>query len=308
MAARMIRVGCCGFPTSMKKYFESFSLVELNSTFYQYPQEKTVEGWREKAPENFEFTVKAHQDISHKAKMKAEEASLQTFERMKQICKTLNSKILLIQTPGSLRPDGLADAEKFFREINREDLVLVWETRGPAWENPEVYRRLGRVLEKLDVTHVTDPFRIMPAYTGELAYFRLHGLGERMYYYQYTDLELRKLRELITAYEKGGREVYVLFNNLSMFEDGLRFMEYLSKRKFPKITSSTGLESVKEVVEKTRYPIAKGMLIKRLGWRLVELEEGRQVRLETVLADLHSKTFSSVDELVKEVKSVKRLS
>jgi len=164
------------------------------------------------------------------------------------------------------------------------------------------------VLEKLDVTHVTDPFRVMPAYTGEIAYFRLHGLGGRMYYYQYSNMELQKLRELITPYEEGGREVYVLFNNLSMFEDGVRFMEYLSKGTFPKITSSTGLESVKEVVEKTRYPIAKGVLIKRLGWRLVELEEGRQVRLETVLADLHSRTFSSADELVKEVKSVKRLS
>jgi len=308
MAAKMIRVGCCGFPTSMKKYFENFRLVELNSTFYQYPQEKTVEGWRERAPENFEFTVKAHQDISHKVRLKVEETSLQAFERMKQICKTLNSKILLIQTPGSFRPDRLVDAEKFFREVNRGDLVLVWETRGPDWETPETYKLLGKVLERLDVTHVTDPFRIMPAYTGEIAYLRLHGLGERMYYYQYSDMELQKLRELITPYEKGGREVYVLFNNLSMFEDGVRFTEYLSKGTFPRITSSTGLESVKEVVEKTRCPIAKGMLVKRLGWRLVELEEGRQVRLETVLADLHSKTFSSVDELVKEVKSVKRLS
>ena len=68
--------------------------MELNSTFYQYPREKTVEGWREKAPKDFEFTVKAHQDISHKTKLKAEETSLQAFERMKQICKTLNSKIL----------------------------------------------------------------------------------------------------------------------------------------------------------------------------------------------------------------------
>ena len=63
----MIGVGCCGFPTSMKKYFETFNLVELNNTFYTYPREKTVEDWREKAPGNFEFTVKAHQDISQSA-------------------------------------------------------------------------------------------------------------------------------------------------------------------------------------------------------------------------------------------------
>lgn len=119
----MIKVGCAGFPTSMERYFGNFRLVELNSTFYQYPREKTVEGWREKAPKDFEFTVKAHQDISHKAKLKAEETSLQAFERMKQICKTLNSKILLIQTSGSLRLDKLADAQKFFREAKRENLV-----------------------------------------------------------------------------------------------------------------------------------------------------------------------------------------
>jgi uncharacterized protein YecE (DUF72 family) len=292
----------------MKRYFENFSLVELNSTFYQYPRMETVEGWHEKAPKNFEFTVKAHQDISHKAKMKVDELSLQAFERMKQICKVLNAKIMLIQTPGSFRPDRLADAEKFFEKINREGLVLVWETRGPAWETTEVHKKLGQVLEKLDVTHVTDPFRIMPAYTGEVAYFRLHGLGEQMYYYQYSDAELRKLKKLISPYEGKGKEVYVLFNNLSMFEDGTRFTEYLSKETFPQITGFTGLASVKSVVEKARYPIAKSMLIKRLGWRLVEVEKGKQIRLEMVLANLPSKTFRSADELIDAIKSVMKLS
>jgi len=303
----MVKVGCCGFPTSMKKYFENFSLVELNSTFYQYPRMETVEGWREKAPEDFEFTVKAHQDISHKAKLKVEETSLQAFERMKQICKTLSSKILLIQTPGSFRPDKLADAQKFFREVNRENLVLVWETRGPVWEIPEVHKKLGQALEKLDVTHVTDPFRIWPAYTGEIAYFRLHGLRERMYYYQYSNMELQRLKELIAPYEKEGKGVYVLFNNLSMFEDGVRFMEYLAKGTFPKITCSTGLASIKEVIEKTHYPTSKSMLIKKVGWRLVEVEEGKQVRLSTFLENLPSKSYKNVDDLLKDLKSVKHL-
>jgi uncharacterized protein YecE (DUF72 family) len=79
MATEMIEIGCCGFPTSMKEYFENFGVIELNSTFYQYPREKTVQDWRERASENFEFTVKAHQDISHNAKMNVEEASLRAF-------------------------------------------------------------------------------------------------------------------------------------------------------------------------------------------------------------------------------------
>ena len=299
----MIRVGCCGFPTSMKKYFERFGLVELNSTFYQYPRMRTVEGWREKAPEKFEFTVKAHQDISHKARLRVEERSLRAFEQMKQICKKLRSKIMLIQTPGSFRPDKLDDVEKFFETVDREGLVLAWETRGPMWEKPDVREKLGRVLERLDVTHVTDPFRVLPVYTGDVAYFRLHGLGERMYYYQYSDLELRRLKELVIPYERDGKTVYVLFNNLAMFEDGLRFMEYLSSGVFPKITVSTGLDSVREVVARTRYPASKSVLVKRLGWRLVQVEEGRQVRLETFLDKLPSRSYESADDLFESIKA-----
>jgi uncharacterized protein YecE (DUF72 family) len=291
----------------MKRYFESYSLVELNSTFYEYPRLETVEGWREKAPENFEFTVKAHQDISHKARMRVDENSLKAFETMKQICKTLKAKILLFQTPGSFRPDKLGEAEKFFENINREDLTLVWETRGPEWEKPEVVEKLRQVLSRLGVVHVTDPFRVLPAYTGQIAYFRLHGLGEELYYYQYTDDELRRLGEIAKNFEAEGKTVYVLFNNLSMFEDGLRFMHYLSSGKFPKITGAVGLESVKNVIAKTRYPAAKSMLVKKVGWRLVEVEEGKQVRLAELLAELPSKTYKNAEELLNALKTAKKL-
>jgi uncharacterized protein YecE (DUF72 family) len=156
----MIKVGCCGFPAAMNRYFEHFSLVELNRTFYQYPKEKTVSDWRARAPPHFEFTVKAHQDISHKAKMKIGKDSLNAFEQMRRICNLLNSKVLLIQTPGSFKPDRLSDAERFFANVDRDDLVRVWETRGPAWETSQTYQRLRGALENVNVEHVTDPLRI----------------------------------------------------------------------------------------------------------------------------------------------------
>jgi uncharacterized protein YecE (DUF72 family) len=305
----MIKVGCCGFAASMKRYFEAFGLVELNRTFYEYPRLKTVEGWREKAPEAFEFTVKAHQDVTHKAKMRLDEGCLKAFEYMKQICKILKARILLFQTSGSFGPERLSEAEKFFGGVDREGLTLVWETRGSEWEKPEVYERLGQVLSSLDVVHVTDPFRVLPAYTSQIVYFRLHGLGEELYYYQYTDDELRRLGEIAKKFEAKGKTVYVLFNNLSMFEDGLRFMQYLSTGKFPKIAGgSVGLESVKSVIGKTRYPAAKSVLVKRVGWRLVEIEEGRQVRLGELLAELPSKTYRDVDEVLKALRAVGKFS
>ncbi len=56
----MIQVECCGFSESMKKYFETFSAVELNSTFYRYPQDKAVEGWRQKAR-----SIESYKNVEH---------------------------------------------------------------------------------------------------------------------------------------------------------------------------------------------------------------------------------------------------
>jgi len=83
------------------------------------------------------------------------------------------------------------------------------------------------------VPHVTDPLKTMPAYTGDVAYFRLHGLGERMYYYQHTDKELQRLYESVKALDTADKEVYVLFNNLSMFEDAKRFLSFAKHGHFP---------------------------------------------------------------------------
>jgi len=285
----------------MKKYQENFGLVELNTTFYQYPKMSTVFGWRNKAPENFEFTVKAHQDISHKFKFSIE-SSVKAFEQMKQICKALKARILLIQTPGSFRPDKLKDAHEFLDKINREGLVVVWETRGSSWDETATREKLAKMLQELDVSHVTDPFRATPTYTSDVAYFRLHGLGERMYYYQYADEELRRLHEFVKPLEAKGKEVYVLFNNLSMFDDALRFMHYLETKTFPSLTRAVGLESVRKVMERTRYPATKSVLLKKLGWRLIEMEERKQVRLNELLKNIPSKAYGSLEEVLREIK------
>lgn len=298
----LIKVGCCGFPVSMKRYLESYRLVELNSTFYHYPRIETVRGWREKAPRDFEFTVKAHQDISHKAKLKIDKACLESFGRMKEICSALNARIMLIQTPGSFGPDRLGDAEEFFKTVSSGEITLVWETRGLAWEKTENRMKLRQVLSSLNITHVTDPFKALPAYTSHIVYFRLHGLGSAPYYYQYSDDELRKLKSLSESFEKNGKTVYVLFNNLSMFEDGMRFMHYLSTGKLPKIRIASGWESIKKIIEQTRYPASKSALLKKLGWRLVEIEEGKQVRLDELLKALPPKTFNNPEEVLMELK------
>lgn len=297
----MIKVGCCGYPVSQTKYHETFKLVELNSTFYKYPTLKTAEKWRNKAPEDFEFTVKAHQDISHRYRLKLDLAS-NSFKKIKQICRILRAKVILIQTPASFSLKNLGEAEKFFKEVDREDFILVWETRGSSWESEEALSKLRDSLSSLNVTHVTDPLKAMPAFTANLAYFRLHGLGERMYYYQYTNEELKKLYEAVKKFMGLREGVYVLFNNLSMFDDARRFLFFMEKGYFPPLAGSYGLDSVKAILNRTRYPATRSALIRKVGWRLVESEDGKQMRLSELLTKIPAKAYRGPDEVLRELR------
>ena len=57
----------------------------------------------------------------------------------------------------------------------------------------------------------------------EIGYFRLHG--GRNYRHQHTDDELARLWEL------SGNEAYVLFNNIDMYDDALRFQELIRSKR-----------------------------------------------------------------------------
>jgi uncharacterized protein YecE (DUF72 family) len=62
---KQIKVGCCGFPTARKNYFQEFNLVEIQETFYRPPSIDGAAKWREEAPQDFEFSLKAWQVITH---------------------------------------------------------------------------------------------------------------------------------------------------------------------------------------------------------------------------------------------------
>jgi uncharacterized protein YecE (DUF72 family) len=60
-----IIVGCCGWPEARGRYFQHFSVVELQDTFYDPPSLATIEKRRQEAPPDFIFTLKAWQLITH---------------------------------------------------------------------------------------------------------------------------------------------------------------------------------------------------------------------------------------------------
>ena len=230
-----IRVGCCGFPCAQDKYFKSFKVVEIQKTFYSLPRLEIVKKWREKAPGDFEFTIKAPQLITHlatsptyrKLKLKMKNEKLENYgffkqteevysawEELTRIAQILESKIILFQSPASFQPthENKKNMREFLKKIRREDLVLVWEPRG-EWKDNQI----RGLCAELNLIHCVDPFSRDPVFGG-LNYFRLHGKGG--YRYRYSKAELRELlKKCIKPLN------YVMFNNLYMFDNALEFLK-----------------------------------------------------------------------------------
>uniref|UniRef100_A0A7J2U5J4 DUF72 domain-containing protein n=1 Tax=Ignisphaera aggregans TaxID=334771 RepID=A0A7J2U5J4_9CREN len=59
----------------------------------------------------------------------------------------------------------------------------------------------------------------------DIAYFRLHGIGEGEVNYKYTGQDLQKLLEIVKEITKRSREAYAMFNNVYMVQDVQRFKE-----------------------------------------------------------------------------------
>ncbi|MGB9598732.1 MAG: DUF72 domain-containing protein, partial [Minisyncoccales bacterium] len=188
---KKILVGCCGFPISKKEYFKKFSLVELQSTFYEIPAKiETVKKWRDKAPKDFEFTLKAFQVITH-------QISSPTYKRLKRkfgnpknygffqnkkeiflawemterVAKELNAKIIVFQCPASFKPErkNIQNFKNFFKKIKEKKFIFVWEPRGD-WSE-DLIKKLSK---ELNLVHCVDPFKQKSVF-GKINYFRLHG-------------------------------------------------------------------------------------------------------------------------------------
>ena len=139
--------------------------------------------------------------------------------------KALDAKIVVFQSPASFKEsdENITNMRDFFRAIDKErkDITMVWEHRG-KWDR----NTIEKLCTEFDLIHGVDPFAEYPVTSG-FAYFRLHGSppGKRMYRYTYTDDDLKRLYE--KCLEARSSQVYVLFNNDTMYDDALRFMKMI---------------------------------------------------------------------------------
>jgi uncharacterized protein YecE (DUF72 family) len=237
-------VGCCGFPEARARYFQRFPIVELQQTFYQSLSPALAEKWRQQAPPGFIFTLKAWQLITHPASsptyrrlreplteadrdacgyFRPTTQVRRAWERTLEVARALDSPLVVFQCPASFTStsEHLQALLSFFEGVPRDGLTLAWEPRG-RWD-PSLVREL---CQRLRLVHCIDPFS-GPCQHGDVAYFRLHGIGG--YRYRYTDEDLCRLAKMCQEELAAGRRgVYAMFNNVSMLGDAVRFQALLA--------------------------------------------------------------------------------
>lgn len=217
--------------------------VEIQETFYRPVRVERATKWRAMAPAEFRFVVRASQFITHEGTSPTyrrsgrtvlpEAASLyggfqdttpvrEGWEATRRMVEALRAPAVAFQTPATFAPTDANRAAmyRFFESIRTEAVKAV--ELGGRWATHVV----ERICEELGLVHVVDPFEQEPATYG-LAYFRLHGSppGPTLYRYTYTDADLLRLKAVCGEYD----DVYVMFNNLTMHQDALRFQRMVTE-------------------------------------------------------------------------------
>lgn len=235
----MIRLGTSGFsyddwvgpvypsdlPRSqwLEHYVTQFDTVELNVTYYRVPGIKTVSGWVERTPEDFSFSVKAHQSLTHERR----DPDFAGFvDGIRPLLEGGKLACVLAQFPYSFHPT--AEDRDYLSQL-REGLAalpVVIEFRDRAWVTDETFAQLERL--EFGYCAVDEPRLrgLMPPVaraTGPLAYVRFHGRNAEKWWqheqawerydYTYSERELGEWVPKLLELDSQAAAVLVYANN-----------------------------------------------------------------------------------------------
>ncbi|MGM0739449.1 MAG: DUF72 domain-containing protein [Bacteroidota bacterium] len=216
-------VGCSGFnyddwkevfyPKDIRKkdwleyYATRFDTVEINSTFYHLPKEKTLDNWYDRTPGNFRFTLKGSRFITHQKKLNDPQEPVKKFQGL---AARLKGKLgcILWQLPGNQTKD-IGKLDTFCRTLGG-DFRNVIEFRHNSWFDQEVYDVMNNYDVSFCMISAPGELREDAVKTSDLAYLRFHG-KEEWYKYLYSEKELKDWAEKIR--QLNAQQVYAYFNN-----------------------------------------------------------------------------------------------
>ncbi|MFP4082149.1 MAG: DUF72 domain-containing protein [Candidatus Aminicenantes bacterium] len=192
----------------LQYYSGYFQTAEINNTFYQVPQKKTLIQWKNTAPQDFLFSVKASRFITHMKKLKDPEQPVSNFLNT---IKALEDKLgpILFQLPPRWKIN-LQRLESFLRALPG-DYSYAFEFRDPSWFESDVYDLLRE--HRASFCIYDFDYRLSPKeVTADFVYIRLHG-PDGPYRGKYDKKTLSGWAGAFAAWSKQKKEIYCYFDN-----------------------------------------------------------------------------------------------
>jgi len=202
--------------------------IEINSTFYRPPFEKTVESWRKRTEDksDFFFTAKLHRDFTHEGKIDPEMINY-FHSGFKPLLDAGKLKHLLVQFRYDFddTPENRRHLSKIIDSFTNAFRLAV-ELRHKSWESPDALGFLeqkGVTVCNLDYPTTGNSFNLRLCTVGADGYFRIHGRNaekwfskagrDETYNYYYNPDELSQIKSRIDELAKAFESLTVIMNN-----------------------------------------------------------------------------------------------
>lgn len=189
-------------------YCQHFNTLELNVTFYRFPELSFLLNWSQKTPAHFSFAVKAPRLITHYKKF--DDCGLLLNDFYQTIQNGLQEKLacVLFQLPPQLMYSE-ALLQKIVHLLN-PGFINVVEFRHTSWWQPAVYETLARHhISFCSISHPQLPNEVIS--NTDTIYYRFHGVPQ-LYYSAYEEPFLAHVTAAIKN-AKQAKQAFIYFNN-----------------------------------------------------------------------------------------------
>jgi hypothetical protein len=194
--------------------------------------------------------------------------------------------------------ERITEFRDLLHSVDLRDVRIALETARGQAEALSSY--MISVMKDLNVIHCVDLSQEEPAYRSDILYTRLFG-PKTDNVYQFSDEELTEINAKASTprFEKS----ILAFHGVKMYKDAARLKVYRDTGILPMVTSSQGLDSLREVLaEDTTFPTPKRTLVDHQGWKIVDLTAEKRIRAEKVLESLPERQYSSVDDVISTLR------
>ncbi len=209
-----------------KKFLEYYATqlnsVEVNFTFRQFPTESMLQGWLAATGEDFAFSFKASQRITHFARLKdCEELVDRFYASLNPVQRAGRLGVILFQLPPNLKADPLL-LDGFLAHATRGGIKLAFEFRHSSWFSEEIYAVLKRHQAALCVAE-SDELESPDVATAP---FRCYRLRKSDYSAAEVDYIVTQMRE-----RAKDADVFVYFKHEETPEGALNAVKALRQLK-----------------------------------------------------------------------------